>query len=155
MDSLLHRVKAMIWVQSLIGAGLVLAFFATLEKQVEQSTFILGIGLVWCVALRPIARWAEDLTRDERARATGLPGWVLVLLAIGQLASLAAPSIPHLGWLIVGHLFVGGTLICRGFLSVALDVPIHGRTWAACMSLMAFGLVRHLAVAFLEAVAGC
>jgi len=155
MDSPLHRVKAMIWVQSLIGAGLVIAFFATLGKHLEQAYFILGIGLVWGVALWPIGRCADELTQADRAPATGLPWWVLGLLAIGQLGSLAAPSIPVLGWLIVGHLFVGATLLCRGFLSVAMDVPIHRGTWSVCMSLIVFGLIRHLAVAFLEAVASC
>jgi hypothetical protein len=155
MDSPLHQVKAMIWVQSLIGAGLVLAFFATLEKHVDLSYVVLGIGLVWCTALRPIARRVDELTRADRAPATGLPWQVLVLLAIGQLGSLAFPLSVHLGWLIVGHLFVGATLLCRGFLSLVMDVPIHGGTWSACMSLMAFGLIRHLVVGFLEAVAGC
>ena len=155
MDSPLLRVKALIWIQSLLGALLLIAFFATLENHVKLSYLVLGIGAGWCAVLWPIGRWASELTEAERVPPTGLPGWLLALLAIGQIGSLAVPDPPALGWLIVGHFFVGAAMLFRGFLSAAMDVPIHGRTWTACMLLTGLGLVRYVVTAFARAVAGC
>ena len=90
----------------------------------------------------------------DRAPATGLPGWVLIACSIGQAGSLIVGEFPHLGWLIVGHLFVAGVLLFRGLLSVFYEVPMNRRTWGVCMILLGVGLVRHLVAAFFMALAG-
>ena len=143
----LLRVKAWIWVHSAIGAALVIAFFAAASKDLAWSVPIVGCGIGWFLALRPIEKRASALTAANRAPATGLPGWLLALFAVGQILGLVVRA-PHPGWLVIGHLFIGGTLLCRGFLSVCMDVPIHGRTWNACMLLLGVGLVRQFWIMF-------
>jgi hypothetical protein len=151
MDTPLQRVKALIWVHSVIGAGLVIAFFAVISRDLSGSLPIVGCGIVWWVALWPIEQRASVLSLADRIPGTGLPGWVRALFAVAQIGSLAV-RVPHPEWLLIGHLFVGGTLLCRGVLSVCMDVPVHGRTWTTCMLLIGFGFVRHLGRVFVDAV---
>jgi hypothetical protein len=152
----LPRLKALIWVHSLIGAGLVIAFFAVISRDLPGSVPIVGCGIAWVVALGPIEKRASALKQADRIAATGLPGAVRALLAVAQLGSLAAPRSAHPEWMVVGHLLVGGTLLFRGFLSTFMEVPMHRRTWATCLLLLGVGLVRHLGVLCVEAaIRGC
>ena len=156
MRSPLLRIKALIWVHSLIGAGLVIAFFAVISRDLPGSVPIVGCGIAWWLALGPIEKRASALKPADRIPATGLPGGVLALFAVAQIGGLAAPRIAHPEWQVVGHLLVGGTLLCRGFLSAVMDVPMHRRTWTTCMLLLGLGLVRHLLGIFVEAaIGGC
>jgi hypothetical protein len=152
MDSRLARVKALIWVHSVIGAGLVIAFFFMVCKDLAWSVPIVGCGIAWFLVLGWIERRAAELGPSDRIPARGLPGWALALFAVGQIGGLVVRGIPHPEWLVIGHLFVGGTILCRGGMSVLLDVPIHGRTWNTCMLLLGLGLVRHLLGVVVERV---
>jgi len=151
---LLTHVKALIWIHSVIGAGLVIAFFAVLYRDLWGSTLVVACGIPWYLALGPIEKRASALRPADRTPATGLPGWVLIACSIGQVSALMVGEYPHLEWLIVGHLLVGGTLLFRGLLSVFYEVPLNRRTWGVCMILLGVGLVRHLVAAFFMALAG-
>jgi len=150
----MDKVKALIWVHSAIGAVLVIAFFAVMSRDLHASYPILACGVGWFLGMIAIERRAAALTPADRVPATGLPGWLLALFAVGQVGSLAVPAIPHLKLMIVAYFFAIGTLLCRGFLSVTMNIPIHGRTWTACMLLLTVGLFRHLGAALADAM-GC
>jgi len=148
----LLRLKALIWVQSMIGAGLVIAFFFVISRDLPGSVPIVGCGVAWFLAWGPIDKRASALTPADRVPSTGLPGGLLALFAVAQVGSLAVRGIPHPEWLVVGHLFVGGTLLCRGLFSIFMDVPLHRRTWTICMLLLGLGLVRHLLVVVVKRI---
>jgi hypothetical protein len=154
MDSSLNRVKAMIWGHSLLGAGLLFAYVAVIGKDIRLFPCVLGCWLIWIVALRPLARQAAKLTAAARASAGGLPRWFLGVCAVAQLGGLAAGWGSHEGGLALGYLLAGITLIVRESISAFLEVPMHRKTWATCLLLVGFGLLRHTLGYILQAAMG-
>jgi hypothetical protein len=147
LDSPLGRLKALLWAHSLIGAVLLVGFFAVLACDMDPW-FVPAIGvcaLVWIVALRPLGRQASNLSpKDLGRRPTGLPGRVLALCAGVQLVGMAFGRTPHDGLLAVAYTIALVTLMAWNLLSQGLRIPFHQKTWTICLFLAGVGLGRHL-----------
>jgi hypothetical protein len=155
MTRVLTRMKALVWGHSLIGAFLVISFFTVVSQDLAWSVPLVGCGAVWFWTLDLLERRASALTPADRTPAKGLPGWLLALFALGQIGGLASGDVPRSRWILCGHLLVGGTLLCRGFLCLWMDLPFHVRTWWSCLLLVLFGLAVRGLLFFADIVAGC
>lgn len=139
----LLRLKTLIWGHSLLGAVLLVAYFLVLGKEVRLLPGVLVCWLIWIGALRLLSRQASKLTPAARGFAAGLPRWFLGSCAVAQVAGLFLGWGSHEGWLAVAYLTAGITLLVRESISAALEVPMHRRSWATCLLLVGFGLLRH------------
>lgn len=154
MNSPLVRVKALIWAQSLIGAVLLVGYFAVLAKGPDQrlAAVIIVCDLVWIAALRPLGRVASRLRPGDLVPPSGLPRWILVLCAVAQIGGLAAGRTGHDGLLACGHVVVLVTLLVRESISAAWEIPMHRKSWGICLLLVGFGLLRSLVCCVLDTV---
>ena len=152
------RLKGLIWLHSLLGTLFGMAFFWVVLTQ-QRAAVILPLAAClgpWIAGLGPIAKRASALASESWVPPRGLPGWVLVLWAVGEMFSLYnwgfSDWLPLLLW---AHALLGGTIFLRGALSSAMGVPIHGRTWWASLSIVGLVLCCQLFCGWMLAVASC
>jgi len=146
MDSPIGRLKALIWAHSLIGAALLVGFFAVLASDRDPlfAAAIVGCALVWIAALRSLGRQASNVSPKDRVASKGLPGRVLAACAGVQFVGMAVGRTAQDGLLAMAYTIVAVTLLVRNLLSSGLGVPFHRKTWTTCLFLVGVGLGRHL-----------
>lgn len=154
MGSRLMRVKALIWIQSLIGASLLAGYLAVLAHGPDPRVAggILACVLVWIAALKPLGRQASRLQPEDLRPATGLPGWLLAACAVAQVGGIALGRTGHDALIASGHGVALVTLLARESISHALEIPIHLKSWGFCLLLAGFGLVRSLVCYLMDLV---
>jgi len=141
----LLQVQGLIWVHALVGTALTLVFFwASYEfPDLLLLSGVLGCAVGWLLSFAPVARSAESLAPRHRPAAKGLPAEVLGVWAFAEICSVAVAEGRE--WILAAHLLVGGTILLRGLMAIAFDVPLHRRTWAASLAILGIGTVGHLA----------
>jgi hypothetical protein len=141
----LLEVQSLIWLHALLGTILTLVFFwaSFASREVLLLAGLLGCAVAWLLAFGPIARSAEALAPTQRPPAKGAPLEVLGVWAVAEICSLAI--LEGREWILAGHLLVGGTILLRGLMAIAFEVPIHRRTWGISLAILAVGTVGHLA----------
>lgn len=154
---LLH-LKAMIWVQSVIGALLGVALFGCWLTS-QEARWVWGIllcGAIWGFGYVPIAGKARALRPEHRVPATGWPPLFVLLVSFGEI--LSGPALfAHRGELIIPlNLVLGITILLRVVTSNALDVPYHRGTWGPILGAVgAMSLFQLCTLAMALAGAGC
>jgi len=141
----LFRVEGLLWVHALVGTALTLFFFwaSTACRDWVIQAVLLGCAVGWLLSYAPVARSAEMLEPRHRLPAKGLPPEILGIWAFAEICSLAVRE--GRGWIFAGHLLVGGTVLLHGLMALAFDLPLHRRTWAASLAILALGTIGHLA----------
>jgi len=141
----LHQVQSLIWIHSLLGTALTLVFFwaSVAHRDLVLLSGLLACAVGWIAAFFPVARSAEALAPGQRVAAKGVPLEVLGVWAVAEVCSLAL--LEGRGWILAAHLLVGGTILLRGLMAIAFEVPIHLRTWTVSLTILAAGTFGHLA----------
>jgi hypothetical protein len=142
----LLQVQGLIWVHALFGTALTLGFFwaASFHRDTVLLSGILGCAVGWLLSFAPVARSAESLAPRHRPAAKGIPPELLGVWAFGEVCSFAL--VEGREWILGGHLLVAGTILLRGLIALAFDVPLHRRTWIASLAILGLGTFGHLAV---------
>jgi hypothetical protein len=141
----LLRVQGLIWAHALLGTALSLAFFwaAYSVRDIVLISGIVGCAIAWLLSFAPVARSAESLAPRHRPAAKGIPLELLGIWASAEVCSLAVGE--GRGWILAAHLLVGGTVLLRGLIATAFEVPLHLRTWIASLLILGFASFGHLA----------
>jgi len=154
----LLRLKVLIWIHSVIGAALAMGFFAAVVTGRPDSIIggVVFSGILWCIGLAPLSKKAKALDLPDRKSSPGLPDEVLAVWFLAELLSLCLWWVRDEGaYLFLAHLFAGITVLLRGFISFAFDVPIGRRTWGVSLTILLIGAIGYLFGAFLVACASC
>lgn len=140
---LLH-VQSLLWLYALIGTALTLVFFwaSVAHRDAVLLAGLLGCALGWMAAFTAVARSAELLAPGLRLPAKGLPLEFLGVWAMAEICSFAI--LEGRGWILAGHFLIGGTILLRGLMAIAFEVPIHRKTWGVSLAILAFGTFGHL-----------
>ena len=141
----LLQVHTLLWLHAVTGTALTLVFFwaSVAHRDVVLLAGLLGCALGWMAAFAPVARSAELLAPRQGLPAKGLPLEILGIWAVAEICSFAI--FEGRGWILAGHLLVGGTILLRGLMAIAFEVPIHRRTWTVSLAILALGTFGHLA----------
>jgi hypothetical protein len=139
------QVQSLLWIYALLGSTLTLVFFwaSVAHRDLVLLAGVLGGAVGWILAFAPIARSAERLAPGQRSAARGIPLEVLGIWAVAEVCSLAI--LEGRGWILAAHLLVGGTLLIRGLMAIAFEVPMHRRTWSVSLAILAVGTIGHTA----------
>lgn len=139
------QLQTLLWFYSLLGSTLTLVFFwaSVAHRDLVLLAGVLGCAIGWLLAFAPISRSAEMLPPRHRPAARGVPLEILAVWAVAEVCSLAL--FEGRGWILAGHLLVGGTILIRGLMAIAFEVPMHRRTWSMSLAILAAGTIGHTA----------